>query len=171
MDTAVKHDLAPRATNSAASESTDERWTVVTPELECVPDNVLGASKNQDERAIQNDSKRYPDGGGDRNQIRLGSGETLARVLYTFTPVRYNELGVIAGEHIAIVAKGEAGWWLARDASRKLGWVPKRFVEIEGNPAAGVSNPMPAATLDEQDELLSPWIAITFGMRSVESTR
>jgi len=30
-------------------------------------------------------------------------------VLYTFVTVRTNELGVIAGERIAIVAKGEGG--------------------------------------------------------------
>ncbi|KAK3352496.1 SH3 domain-containing protein [Lasiosphaeria hispida] len=57
----------------------------------------------------------------------LGSGK--ARVLYSFTAIEDNELSATAGEEVLVISKGAAGWWLAKNAEGRLGWIPEQYVE------------------------------------------
>ncbi|KAK0719411.1 hypothetical protein B0H67DRAFT_573070 [Lasiosphaeris hirsuta] len=69
-----------------------------------------------------------------RTAARAALGSCRARVLYNFTAIAENELSASAGEEVLVISKGAAaGWWLAKNAEGRLGWIPEQYVEEGGS--------------------------------------
>ncbi|ORZ34063.1 P-loop containing nucleoside triphosphate hydrolase protein [Catenaria anguillulae PL171] len=69
----------------------------------------------------------------------------MYKLLYAFQGQDAGELSVEAGEQVEVVTKQDGGWWMAKNAQGKEGWVPESYLELIQAPVRPPPPPRPVA--------------------------